>query len=124
MRDHTAATDGCAAGLQPAVSPSGTCRVPPAETRRRRSSAPGWGAPATTSREQPAAQLADQPVATRTGAFSPARLVYITGTALSLFMALFAYLDDNRTNLAIFGVLAIVFFVLLVRSGLRRQDST
>jgi hypothetical protein len=85
---------------------------------------PNGAPPATTSPEQSAAQLADQPVGTRTGAFSPARLVFITGSALSGFMALFAFLDNRTTNMAIFGFLAIVFFVLLVRTARRRPDST
>jgi hypothetical protein len=56
--------------------------------------------------------------------FSPARLVITTGLALCLFMALVAYLDRNTVNMAIFGFLSLVFFVMLLRTSPRGRAST
>ncbi len=56
--------------------------------------------------------------------FSPARLVLTTGLALSLFMGLVAYLDSNTINMAIFGFLSLIFFVMLLRNSTRRRNAT
>jgi hypothetical protein len=56
--------------------------------------------------------------------FSPARLVLTTGLALSLFMGLVAYLDSNTVNMAIFGFLSLIFFVMLLRNRTRRRSAT
>jgi hypothetical protein len=47
---------------------------------------------------------------------TPARLIFTTGLALSLFLVLVAYLDDRMGRMAVFGLLSIGFFMLLVRS--------
>lgn len=43
------------------------------------------------------------------------RMVFLTGLVMSLFILLIAYLDDNQRATLIFGVLAIIFFLLLLR---------
>lgn len=43
------------------------------------------------------------------------RLVFLTGLVMSLFILLIAYLEDNQNAAGIFGGLAIVFFLLLLR---------
>jgi hypothetical protein len=47
---------------------------------------------------------------------SPARLIFSTGLIVSLFLLLIFFLDENTINMAIFGFLALVFFVLLLRT--------
>ncbi len=54
---------------------------------------------------------------------SPARLIFTTGFALSLFLVLVAFLDNRTGNMTIFGLLTIGFFVLLVRSPRNRMAS-
>ncbi len=55
---------------------------------------------------------------------SPARLVFRTGLLVSLGLMLIFFLDQNTTNTAIFGFLAVVFFILLLRlSGSRSPAS-
>jgi hypothetical protein len=50
----------------------------------------------------------------------PARLVFRTGLLVSLGLMLIFYLDRNTMNAGIFGCLAVVFFLLLLRiSGSR-----
>ena len=46
---------------------------------------------------------------------SALRLVFLTGLAMSLFILLIAYLDDNQTATTIFGSLAVVFCLLHLR---------
>jgi hypothetical protein len=54
---------------------------------------------------------------------TPARLIFTTGFALSLFLVLVAYLDERMGRMAIFGILSIGFFFLLVRSPRNRMGS-
>jgi hypothetical protein len=54
---------------------------------------------------------------------TPARLIFTTGFALSLFLVLVAFLDDRMGRVVIFGILAVGFFLLLVRSPRNRMDS-
>ena len=58
----------------------------------------------------------------RTAHTSPARLIFTTGFALSLFLVLLAFLDQKTGNMTIFGLLTIGFFVLLVRSPRKRPS--
>jgi hypothetical protein len=46
---------------------------------------------------------------------SPTRLVFRNGLFVSLGLMLIFFLDQNTTNTAIFGFLAVVFFILLLR---------
>jgi hypothetical protein len=52
---------------------------------------------------------------------SPARLVFRTGLLVSLGLMLIFFLDQNTTNTAIFGFLAVVFFILLLRLSANRS---
>jgi hypothetical protein len=54
---------------------------------------------------------------------SPARLIFTTGLALSLFLVLVACLDYKMGNAVVFGGLAVGFFLLLVRSSRHRSPS-
>jgi hypothetical protein len=47
---------------------------------------------------------------------SPARLIFTTGMVVSLILALLAFLDLRPMTTGIFGFLAIVFFLLLLRT--------
>jgi hypothetical protein len=49
------------------------------------------------------------------------RLVFISGLVTSLFLLLIAFIDQNQRASYIFGALAIVFFLLLVRMPTRRR---
>jgi hypothetical protein len=51
----------------------------------------------------------------------PARLIFKTGFILSLALLLISYLDQKSTNTAIFGALAFVFFLLLLRLPRKRR---
>jgi len=51
---------------------------------------------------------------------SPARLIFTTGFVLSLVLALLAFLDLKPRTTAIFGFLAITFFLMLLRTPRRR----
>ncbi len=53
---------------------------------------------------------------------TPARLIISTGFALSLFFVLVAYLDDKMGRMAIFAMLAIGCFFLLVRTPRNRLE--
>jgi hypothetical protein len=55
---------------------------------------------------------------------SPARLVFRTGLLVSLGLMLIFFLDQNTTNTAIFGFLAVVFFVLLLRLSANRSPAS
>jgi hypothetical protein len=54
----------------------------------------------------------------------PARLVFRTGLLVSLGLMLIFYLDRNTINSAIFGCLAVVFFLLLLRSSGSRSPAS
>jgi hypothetical protein len=54
----------------------------------------------------------------------PARLVFRTGLLVSLGLMLIFYLDRNTINAAIFGCLAVVFFLLLLRSSGSRSPAS
>jgi hypothetical protein len=104
--------------------------LPPERAVFRQSKRPGApsapaldGAAGASEVEQTERGLADEPASAASTTFSPARLVFITGLALSLVMALFAFLDDRTANLAIFGALALGFLVLLLRASRRRPES-
>jgi hypothetical protein len=47
---------------------------------------------------------------------SPARLIFTTGLVISLILALLAFLDLRPRTTAIFGFLAIAFFLMLLRT--------
>ncbi len=49
------------------------------------------------------------------------RLVFLTGLAMSLFILLIAFLDDNQLVTAVCGAIALIFFVLLLRLPDRRR---
>ena len=51
---------------------------------------------------------------------SGARLVFTTGFVLCLFLSLIFFLDFQPGKLAIFGALAIGFFLLLLRTPRKR----
>jgi len=51
---------------------------------------------------------------------SPARLIFTTGFVLSLVLALLAFLDLKPRTTAIFGFLAITFFLMLLRTPRKR----
>jgi hypothetical protein len=53
----------------------------------------------------------------------PARLVFRTGLLVSLGLMLIFYLDRNTTNATIFGFLAIVFFLMLLRISRSRSPA-
>jgi hypothetical protein len=53
----------------------------------------------------------------------PARLVFRTGLLVSLGLMLIFYLDRNTMNAAIFGCLAVVFFLLLLRTAGSRSPA-
>jgi hypothetical protein len=54
---------------------------------------------------------------------TPARLIFTTGFALSLFLVLVAYLDDKMGRMAVFAFLSVGFFWLLARSPRNRTAS-
>lgn len=51
-----------------------------------------------------------------------ARLIFKTGLILSLALLLIFYLDQNSTNATIFGALAVIFFLLLLRFPKKRRE--
>jgi hypothetical protein len=51
---------------------------------------------------------------------SGARLVFVTGFVLCLFLSLIFFLDFQPGRLAIFGALTIGFFLLLLRTPRKR----
>jgi hypothetical protein len=54
---------------------------------------------------------------------SPARLIFTTGFAFSLFLVLVAFLEQNMGNMAIFVILASGFLFMLVRAPRNRASS-
>jgi hypothetical protein len=54
----------------------------------------------------------------------PARLIFKTGLILSLALLLISYLDQKSTNATIFGALAVIFFLLLLRLPKKRRLPT
>jgi hypothetical protein len=48
---------------------------------------------------------------------SPAKLTFLTGLVLCLFMFLISFLDQRTSNMLIFGFLSAVFFFLLLRTS-------
>jgi hypothetical protein len=59
-------------------------------------------------------------IALRSSQTSPARLIFTTGLVLSLVLALLAFLDLRPRTTAIFGFLAIAFFLMLLRTPRKR----
>ena len=53
-------------------------------------------------------------------ALSALRLVFLAGLVVSLFLLLIFYLDQRQELTGVFGMLAIIFFVLLIRTPKRR----
>jgi hypothetical protein len=51
----------------------------------------------------------------------PARLIFKTGFFLSLALLLISYLDQRSMNTVIFGALAVIFFLLLLRFPSKRR---
>lgn len=49
------------------------------------------------------------------------RIVFLSGLVISLFILLIAYLDDNSFIGGLFGGLAFIFFLLLLRVPSRRR---
>jgi hypothetical protein len=76
------------------------------------------------SGSRPLKDVALEPTDERPSRFTPGRLMITTGLAFSLFMALLAYLDNRGMNLALFGVMSIVFFITLLRPVARRRPSS
>ncbi len=54
-------------------------------------------------------------------AVSALRLGFITGLVVSLFLLLIFYLDQQQQYTGIFGTLAIIFFLLVLRTPTRRM---
>jgi hypothetical protein len=54
---------------------------------------------------------------------SPARLIFTTGFAFSLFLVLVAFLEERMGNVAIFAILASGFFLMLMRAPRNRVSS-
>jgi len=54
---------------------------------------------------------------------SPARLIFTTGFAFSLFLVLVAFLEERMGNVAIFAILASGFFLMLTRAPRNRVSS-
>jgi hypothetical protein len=54
---------------------------------------------------------------------TPARLIFTTGLALSIFLVLVAFLDEKMGRMAIFGFLAFGFLWLLVRTPRNQATS-
>jgi hypothetical protein len=54
---------------------------------------------------------------------SPARLIFTTGFAFSLFLVLVAFLEDRLGNVVIFAILASGFLLMLVRVPRNRPSS-
>ena len=54
-------------------------------------------------------------------ALSALRLVFIAGLVISLFLLLIFYLDQKQELTGVFGVLAFIFFVLVLRTPSRRM---
>jgi hypothetical protein len=79
----------------------------------------GGGVPAGAIGPDPST-LIGPPVSPVIGAL---RLVFLTGLVISLFLLLIAYLDENTKVTSIAGSLALVFFLLLLRTpgGRRRR---
>jgi hypothetical protein len=79
--------------------------------------APGAG----VSGDNPLNLDAPEPAITfRSSHTSPARLIFTTGFVLSLVLALISFLDVKTVPTAIFGFLAIVFFLMLLRTPRKR----
>jgi len=88
--------------------------------------------PAVSSKDKATpvtADLADGPlildgprpaITLRASHTSPARLIFTTGFVLSLVLALLAFLDLKHRTTAIFGFLAITFFLMLLRTPRNR----
>jgi hypothetical protein len=105
---------------------------PKIEPRLRRSRSAGWNArgsaegnsavdgiagPNSASPEQLVnVETASSPV------IGPARLIFKTGFILSLALLLISYLDQKSTSTAIFGALAVGFFLLLLRIPRRGRE--
>jgi hypothetical protein len=73
---------------------------------------PDGATPAATS---PAAEAAPSTLV------NTLRLVFITGLVTSLFLLLIAFVDQNTRASYIFGALSAVFFLLLLRTPVRRR---
>jgi hypothetical protein len=76
---------------------------------------PGDGAPGSTSVVEPVGLVSNRLAHT-----SGARLVFVTGFVLCLFLSLIFFLDFQPGKLAIFGALTIGFFLLLLRTPRKR----
>jgi hypothetical protein len=53
---------------------------------------------------------------------SSLRLLFLTGLAISLFILLISFLDENQIVTASSGVIALIFFLLLLRLPGRRRN--
>lgn len=74
----------------------------------------------------PAAEESDPPAeiaASPSTLVNTLRLVFLSGVVTSLFLLLIAYLDQNLRASFIFGCLAVVFFVFLLRLPSRRRGN-
>jgi hypothetical protein len=76
---------------------------------------PDGGSPGSTAIAEPAGLLSNRLAHT-----SGARLVFVTGFVLCLFLSLIFFLDFQPGRLAIFGALTIGFFLLLLRTPRKR----
>jgi hypothetical protein len=80
----------------------------------------GLPAPAGSADPDFAAEGPQPPVVFRRAHTTPTRLIFTTGLVLSLVLALVSFLDMKPRTTAIFGFLAIVCFLMLLRSPTRR----
>jgi hypothetical protein len=55
------------------------------------------------------------------GVFSGLRVFFLIGLVVSLFLLLLFYLDQNQQLTGIFGALSFIFFLLMLRSPMRRS---
>jgi hypothetical protein len=78
----------------------------------------GDDAAADDSRPSAAALIGEPPSAL----VSSLRLLFLTGLAISLFILLISFLDDNQIVTGTSSVLALIFFLLLLRLPGRRRS--
>ena len=62
-------------------------------------------------------------VSSPSGGFGPLRVFFVVGFFVSLFLVLLFYLDQNQQLTGIFGGLAFIFFLLLLRGPSRRSGN-
>jgi hypothetical protein len=73
--------------------------------------------PDGASTSDPAALLGEPPSAL----VSSLRMLFLTGLAISLFILLISFLDDNQLVTGFCGAIALIFFLLLLRLPDRKR---